>query len=531
MRKVSGRIGDVATNIRFHKGKQVTDDYTLQTEDVLGTGYSGPVYSALAKESGKKYAIKDILLGGISPGKLQELETECEVFLCVDHPHVARLVDVYRMRNKLSLVMECLDGGELFDRVLERKAYLEADTADTAYQMLLALNYLHEHHIVHRDVKLENFLYESPTSDHLKLIDFGFSKILVSGISGIMSKRCGTLEYMAPEVLDQSYTMQCDMWSLGVTTFILLSGYMPFAGERSSLMQNIRQRNIFVKDAWREVSRQADDFVLSLLEVDPAKRLTSAQALQHSFITERSKRWKHTGELAVDQSTSAALYGFAAASKIRRAALTAMAWSLTADDRKDLREEFMAMDKDNSGTISLSEFTEVVRNQYEISGEDIERAFEQIDAAGDHEIHYTEFLAAMVSKRVNLYEDLLRSTFRRFDKDDSGYLEPKELQEVLGEEFDGSDIEELMDDADDNHDGKISWAEFLHFAKEGDTAQHDHAMELIESELSRRQREVEASAHGCAMKRRSAIYGMIIDNEISKRYEASKPVLRRRGSM
>merc|ERR1719198_651805 len=101
-----------------------------------------------------------------------------------------------------------MEGGELFDRVIERKVFSEKDAATTTYQMLLALVYLHSVDVVHRDIKLENFLYERKDSDHLKLIDFGFSKIWKQQKTK-MALSCGTLAYMAPEVLTQNYTSQC----------------------------------------------------------------------------------------------------------------------------------------------------------------------------------------------------------------------------------------------------------------------------------------------------------------------------------
>merc|ERR1719382_1887174 len=105
----------------------------------------------------------------------------------MDHPHVARLVDVYESQERLDLVMECMSGGELFKRVVEKKYFSERDGAAVAWQMLLAVNYIHSHDIVHRDLKLENFLYEAKDSNHLKLIDFGFSKLWDPNIKMHMS--------------------------------------------------------------------------------------------------------------------------------------------------------------------------------------------------------------------------------------------------------------------------------------------------------------------------------------------------------
>merc|ERR1719297_575182 len=114
-----------------------------------------------------------------------------------------------------------MTGGEVFQRATERKRFSEKDACDATWQMLLALNYTHDHRVVHRDIKLENWMFDSKDSDHLKLIDFGFSKIWAPNFKMRMS--CGTLSYVAPDVLEKSYTMQADLWSLGVIAFILVA--------------------------------------------------------------------------------------------------------------------------------------------------------------------------------------------------------------------------------------------------------------------------------------------------------------------
>merc|ERR1719478_674662 len=201
-----------------------------------------------------------------------------------------------------------MEGGELFHRVTKRRHFTEKDAAEAAFQMLLAVNYIHTHGIVHRDIKLENFLYEKPDSNHLKLIDFGFSKIWEPNTK--MALSCGTLAYVAPEVLDKSYTSKCDLWSLGVVIFILLVGYMPFAGSESHQVQMIRQgKCTYRKESWAKVSKEASAFIGRLLLVDPIKRLSAEEALQETWI-----KSKTTMEEKVDQETVDALNSFAQAS-------------------------------------------------------------------------------------------------------------------------------------------------------------------------------------------------------------------------
>merc|ERR1712032_1790232 len=269
-------MGKLPVTGRYHRlPKKLEDDYQVAAR-VLGSGYNGVVRLAAAAggRQNQKFAIKAFKLSNVAADKKAQLEAEVEIFLAMDHPHITRLFDVYESEDHLHLVMECMEGGELFDRVTELKKFSELDAADATWQMLLALNYIHSHGIVHRDLKLENFLYDVKGSNHLKLIDFGFSKVWDPNVKMRMS--CGTLSYVAPEVLSKNYGSQCDLWSLGVIGFILLSGYMPFSGSETVQTKHITEGRYTMKpDRWNKVSKEAIHFTQSLLQVNPEKRLNA----------------------------------------------------------------------------------------------------------------------------------------------------------------------------------------------------------------------------------------------------------------
>lgn len=477
------RCGKVTITGRYHRApKKFEDDYEAMKE-VLGSGYNGEVYLAKSRSSGENFAIKAFKMRGVAKDKREELETEAEIFLAMDHPHVARLVDVYESPEKLTLVMECMSGGELFDRVVEKKRFTEKDAADTLYQILLAINYIHSHGIVHRDVKLENFLFESKGSAHLKLIDFGFSKIWLPNTTMAMS--CGTLAYVAPEVLDQKYTSQCDLWSTGVVAFILLFGYMPFAGAESKQIKDIQRGNYGYKpNIWKKVSAQGQDFVKKLLVVNPLERMTAKVALEHEWLTAREH---HTS--VVDADLLQDLCNFGQASIFRRACMGVMAWSLSNEERKQVREAFLELDTTRSGTITLPEFKQALHSKFQLNDEALEKAFHALDANHTDEIHYSEFLAAMVSSRVALHDGLLKETFRRFDTDNSGFISSENLREVLGESVEGHEVEELMQEADFSKDGKIDVEEFMTYLKGGMgsvSGNHAHAAaRVIDKQLEK----------------------------------------------
>jgi Ca2+-binding EF-hand superfamily protein len=404
----------------------------------------------------------------------------------MDHPHVARLADVYESEDQLTLVMECMSGGELFNRVQERKRFDEKDASDATHQMLLAINYIHSHGVVHRDLKLENFLYEKKDGDHLKLIDFGFSKVWDPNTK--MALSCGTLAYVAPEVLNSNYTSQCDLWSLGVIVFILLVGYMPFCGSESAQVKAIKSGQWLSKpDKWKNISKPAVDFVHALLHVEAAKRLTAKAALEHPFIAERHAMV--TADQTIGEDTCLALANFGQASAFRRACMNVMAWSLSNEERTKVRDAFLAMDKDQTGVIKLWEFKKALETQFHLSDEQALAAFKALDANHTDEIHYSEFLAAMCSTRIALHDDLLKMTFKRFDTDNSGFITAANLREVLGESLEGKQVDQIIADVDKSHDGKISYEEFLTYiknpAQHTDDAHADVAARIIDTRLEK----------------------------------------------
>lgn len=459
--RAAQRSGRLNITGRYHRlPKRMTDDYESLPQ-VLGTGYNGEVKLARCRHTGAKFAVKAFKLRGVSKEKRQELESEAEIFLAMDHPHVASLTDVYESEEQLYLVMECMQGGELFDRVVQRKRFTEKDAAKAIYQMLLAVNYIHSHDIVHRDIKLENFLYEAKDSDHLKLIDFGFSKIWQPNTT--MAVSCGTLAYVAPEVLDKSYTSQCDLWSLGVVAFVLLFGYMPFSGAESKQIRDIKDGNFTKKPAiWGKASENCKDFVQSLLVVDPKKRMSASEALEHRWL-----RAQDHHEQVIDQGMIEDLCNFAKVSVFRRACLGVLSWSLGVEERKQVRDAFLQIDKDRSGTITINEFKQAVEANLEIDDETLEKAFRALDANHKDEVNYHEFLAAMVSSRIALHDHLLKVAFRRFDVDNSGSITVENLREVLGETFEGNEVQNLLSELNLKNDGAISYEEWIQYLKGG----------------------------------------------------------------
>jgi calcium-dependent protein kinase len=274
---------------------------------------------------------------------------------------------------------------------------------------------------------MENFLYSRKGSKFLKLIDFGFSKGWDSNSQNNMGLTCGTLSYMAPEVLQKNYGSQCDMWSVGVVAFALLMGYMPFSGSDRWMHMCIGRGKYTVKqEQWEKISTPAQHFVTSLLQVDPDRRLSAQEALEHEWIAMRSR-----AEEEIDASVIDALKQFGQASRFRRCCMEMMAWSLSHEERLLVSPYFTLFDANKDGIITLEELQNVLEGKFNVPAHETMQIFKAMDSNNDEEIHYSDFLAAMVSSRIALHDDLLKASFKKFDTDSTGYITATNLREVF----------------------------------------------------------------------------------------------------
>ncbi|KAF4074139.1 hypothetical protein AMELA_G00236090 [Ameiurus melas] len=264
----------------------------------IGSGVCGEVKLAIERETCKKVALKTINKNDFpSVGTVtRNTEREIEILKKIDHPCLIRTEDFYQTQDSYYIVLEYVEGGELFSRIKAQKRLKERITKLYFFQMLKAVQYLHENGIIHRDLKPENVLLASHDDECLiKITDFNQSKILEE--SSLMKTLCGTPTFLAPEVFTADatggYTHAVDCWSLGVLLFICLGGYPPFNSESSSMSvrdQIISGHYCFIRSQWESVSAQAKDLVKKLLVVDPNKRLSISEALQHSWLDDEEMK-------------------------------------------------------------------------------------------------------------------------------------------------------------------------------------------------------------------------------------------------
>jgi len=277
---------DCIDDLRFHRApRKLLDDYT-ECYEVLGSGCSGPVrtFSGM-KFPEVRYAVKRLRPNATMSREM--VKAEVQNHLMVDCPHIARLFDVYESSDNIAMVMECLEGGTLHHRLKERKFFLEPDAKFAMQQVLSSIEYLHSNGLVHCDVKLDNFVYDRRGSDNLKLVDFGFSQRWDAASDETLDECIGTLAFVAPEVLYGGYTSQCDLWSVGVVAYMLLSGTSPFTSHGTTAFQRKRIcTGSYRMDSqqWSDISTHGKEFIQVLVEVDPRKRFTAKEALVHPWL-------------------------------------------------------------------------------------------------------------------------------------------------------------------------------------------------------------------------------------------------------
>lgn len=273
------------------KTTRLTDDYTISNE-VLGLGINGKVVKCRSKLDAGASATFALKVLKDNAKSRREIDLHWRGSGC---KHIVNIRDVYDNTYNgvkcLLVVMECMEGGELFSRIQEKQAFNEREAAELMKDICIAVKYLHDMNIAHRDLKPENLLYTS--KDHLgvlKLTDFGFAKETLS--RDTLQTPCYTPYYVAPEVLGpEKYDKCCDIWSLGVIMYILLCGFPPFYSNHGLAISPGMKKRIragqyeFPNPEWSNVSADAKDLIKGMLKTDPTRRLTIDEVIKNKWIS------------------------------------------------------------------------------------------------------------------------------------------------------------------------------------------------------------------------------------------------------
>jgi len=269
----------------------IEEDYDLGSE--IGKGRFSHVLNCVNKHTGEQFAVKVIAKDVMELDERELLRTEIAIMKLVNHPHIIRMEAVYEDKEKIYIVMEKLEGGELFSRIVGRPTFSEPEAFKVIKPLVESVAYLHDMGVVHRDLKPENILCGEELED-LKIADFGLSKLVLP--TDVMKMPCGTLSYVAPEVLTLTgYGKETDVWSVGVIMFLLLRGKLPFDGEdREDIIDqtiHANLRELMRGDIkWSRLSGEAQDLMYQMLEKEPSRRISARAILRHPWM----ERWRHS---------------------------------------------------------------------------------------------------------------------------------------------------------------------------------------------------------------------------------------------
>jgi calcium/calmodulin-dependent protein kinase I len=289
-----GNVITLCPSDAFYGDEAFENTYEIDESHPIGTGKFSEVFLCWRKNAPeKRYALKVINTRNDDHVSLTRIYEEIDILRILgNHPSIIQLVDVDDTPelNRIRVVAELCEGGELYDRIQSKQFYPEQQAKVLVRNLLEAVAYIHSKGIMHRDLKPENILLASKHSDtDIKISDFGLARLSKDYPRRLPRSHsiCGSDFYLAPEVIKQEeYGREIDIWSVGVVAYVLLSGSLPFFHNvLHKLYRQIMERDLsFADERWKNVSKGAQDFILRLLQVRAGDRLTAEQALNHPWL-------------------------------------------------------------------------------------------------------------------------------------------------------------------------------------------------------------------------------------------------------
>ncbi|CAE6054195.1 unnamed protein product [Arabidopsis arenosa] len=449
----------------FGYGKNFGAKYELGKE--VGRGHFGHTCSG----RGKKGDIKDhpIAVKIISKAKMttaiaiEDVRREVKLLKSLSgHKNLIRYYDACEDANNVYIVMELCEGGELLDRILARGGkYPEDDAKAIVVQILTVVSFCHLQGVVHRDLKPENFLFTSSREDSdLKLIDFGLSDFIRPDER--LNDIVGSAYYVAPEVLHRSYSLEADIWSIGVITYILLCGSRPFwARTESGIFRTVLRTEPNYDDIpWPSCSSEGKEFVKRLLNKDYRKRMSAVQALTHPWLRDDSR------VIPLDILIYKLVKAYLHATPLRRAALKALAKALTENELVYLRAQFMLLGPNKDGSVSLENFKmALMQNATDAMRESrVPEILHTMESLAYRKMYFEEFCAAAISihqlEAVDAWEEIATAGFQHFETEGNRVITIEELARELNV---GASAYGHLREWVRSSDGKLSYLGFTKF--------------------------------------------------------------------
>ena len=430
-----------SSNVIFKLTTDVYDTYT-QLKDIQ-SGTTGSVSKILHKDLGIQRALKHINVKDNSK-LLNEAKREISILKNLDHPNIEKIYEFYEKENdSINIVMELIDGKELFDHLVKINHFTEQQTAIIMYQIFSSIKHCHDNGIIHRDIKAENIIIQNEKHLFVKLIDFGSCEILTNN-KLTSNYKVGSPSYIAPEILNgEEYDYCCDIWSLGVLMYYLLCGNKPFVGNsEEEIYKAIKTKELKFKDKiWESISDEAKNLIKSMLVKNKKKRININQALHSNWIINNiniNNQKQIHDEKNFKEKIITNILKFKNINQIQLLALFYVIHNRIdfnkSDEIKQITKEFYFYDKDADGRLSEEEFYQLLLDGG-VTKEDLNHVINDIwNIFGDNKgkfLTYESFIVLSLDNKKELLNDkIIQKLFMLIDKKKTLKIKMEDLKEI-----------------------------------------------------------------------------------------------------
>jgi calcium-dependent protein kinase len=463
-------------------GNEINPEKIYLKTRLLGSGAFGKVWLVHHKDIDRDFAMKIIKKRKNRSNDEKEILNEIEILKKLDHPKILKVIDFYSTTKKYYIITEYCPEGELFNEIIKVGKFDEGQAAFIINQILKAVTYCHKMNIIHRDIKPENIMITNREKNgclQVKLIDFGTAKIFEKGVQE--NKYVGSSYYMAPEVIKRKYDEKCDLWSIGVILYILLTGRPPFDGnDDEEILENVKKG---VYDKWAYpfplLSAHGKDLIFKLLQYDPKKRLSAEEAIEHPwFKTAEFKKKDKVNTISPELAKELIhnMTKYRSDNMLKCAVIAYLVHHITnTEECFEASKLFNKIDLNSDGKIEKHELIQGFEKYWGISKEEakekVDLIFANIDTDFNGFIEYEEFVRAAVNSSIFMSQNYLKFAFNYFDRDSSGDITFEEIKKRFTQNTKNTnskvdkELKEIFDKIDINGDGSISFGEFCKMMK------------------------------------------------------------------
>ncbi len=463
-------------------GNEINPEKIYLKTRLLGSGAFGEVWLVHHKDLDRDFAMKIIKKRKNRSNDEKEILNEIEILKKLDHPKILKVIDFYSTTKKYYIITEYCPEGELFNEIIKVGKFDEGQAAFIINQILKAVTYCHKMNIIHRDIKPENIMITNREKNgclQVKLIDFGTAKIFEKGVQE--NKYVGSSYYMAPEVIKRKYDEKCDLWSIGVILYILLTGRPPFDGnDDEEILENVKKG---VYDKWAYpfplLSAHGKDLIFKLLQYDPKKRLSAEEAIEHPwFKTAEFKKKDKVNTISPELAKELIhnMTKYRSDNMLKCAVIAYLVHHITnTEECFEASKLFNKIDLNSDGKIEKHELIQGFEKYWGISKEEakekVDLIFANIDTDFNGFIEHEEFVRAAVNSSIFMSQNYLKFAFNYFDRDSSGDITFEEIKKRFTQNTKNTnskvdkELKEIFDKIDINGDGSISFGEFCKMMK------------------------------------------------------------------